>query len=133
MNALIAWMARHPVAANLLMLMIIVTGLVSALSIRQEVFPEISFDAIEVRVSYPGAAPDEIEESIVQRIEEQVRGIDGIDRVLGFAAEGVGLVRIELARGVSTARKLDEVKSAVDRITTFPDLIERPAAPQARP
>ena len=126
MNALIAWMARHPVAANLLMLMIIVTGLVSALSIRQEVFPEISFDAIEVRVSYPGAAPDEIEESIVQRIEEQVRGIDGIDRVLGFAAEGVGLVRIELARGVSTARKLDEVKSAVDRITTFPDLIERP-------
>ena len=71
MNALIAWMARHPVAANLLMLMIIVTGLVSALSIRQEVFPEISFDAIEVRVSYPGAAPDEIEESIVGDDEAQ--------------------------------------------------------------
>lgn len=126
MNALIAWMARHPVAANLLMLMIVVSGLFSALTIRQEVFPEISFDTIEVRVAYPGAAPDEIEESIVQRIEEQVRGIDGIDRVFGFAAEGVGLVRIELLRGTNNARRLDDVKSAIDRITTFPELIERP-------
>ena len=126
MNALIAWMARHPVAANLLMLMIVVSGLVSALTIRQEVFPEISFDTIEVRVVYTGAAPDEIEESIVQRIEEQVQGIDGVDRVVGFAVEGVGLVRIELLRGTNAARKLDEVKSAVDRITTFPEFIERP-------
>jgi len=126
MNALIAWMARHPVAANLLMLMIVASGLVSALTLRQEVFPEISFDTIEVRVVYTGAAPDEIEESIVQRIEEQVQGIDGVDRVVGFAVEGVGLVRIELLRGTNAARKLDEVKSAVDRITTFPEFIERP-------
>jgi len=126
MKALIEWMARHPVAANLLMLLIVASGLVSAFSIRQEVFPEISFDTIEVRVVYTGAAPDEIEESIVQRIEEQVQGIDGVDRVYGFAVEGVGLVRIELFRGANVSRKLDEVKSAVDRITTFPELIERP-------
>jgi multidrug efflux pump subunit AcrB len=126
MNALIAWMARHPVAANLLMLLVIVSGLASAFTLRQESFPEISFDTIEVRVAYAGAAPDEIEESIVQRIEEQVRGLDGINRVIGVAAEGLGLVRIELLRGSNIARKLDEVKSAVDRITTFPDMIERP-------
>ncbi|MEZ5738213.1 MAG: efflux RND transporter permease subunit [Burkholderiaceae bacterium] len=93
---------------------------------RQEVFPEISFDTIETRVTYVGAAPDEIEESIVQRIEEQIQGIDGIERIIGIAAEGLGVVRVELARGVSSARKLDEIKSAVDRITSFPEQIERP-------
>ena len=126
MNRLIEWMARHPVAANLLMMMIVVSGIVASVTMKQEVFPEINFDTIEVRVVYAGAAPDEIEESIVQRIEEQVQGIDGIDRVMGFAAEGVGLVRIELARGTSSSRALDQVKSAIDRITSFPDQIERP-------
>ncbi len=126
MRGLIAWMARHPVAANLLMLLIIASGFSSLMTLRQEVFPEINFDTIEVRVAYIGAAPDEIEESIVQRIEEQVQGIDGVERVRGFAAEGAGVVIVELVRGSNTARKLDEVKSAVDRITTFPEGIERP-------
>ncbi|UCE31799.1 MAG: efflux RND transporter permease subunit [Burkholderiales bacterium] len=121
-----AWMTAHPVAANLLMLLIIVSGLSSALLMKQETFPEISFDTIEARIVYQGAAPDEIEESIVQRIEEQIQGIDGIDRILGFAAEGVGVVRVELMRGTNGSQKLDEIKAAIDRITTFPDQIERP-------
>ena len=119
-------MAAHPVAANLLMGLILVTGITSALTLKQEVFPEISFDVIETRVVYAGASPDEIEESIVQRIEEQIQGIDGIDRITGIAAEGLGVVRVELARGVSARDKLDEFKSAVDRITAFPEQIERP-------
>ncbi len=126
MNRLIGWMAAHPVAANLLMMLIIIAGVVSAVGLRQEVFPEINFDAIEVRVVYQGASPDEVEASIVQRIEEQVEGIDGLDRVYGIAAEGVGVVRVELARGVSSTRALDDIKAAVDRITSFPDQIERP-------
>ena len=119
-------MARHPVAANLLMLLIVVAGLSSALTMKQEVFPLVELDVIEVRVAYPGAAPDEVEEAIVQKIEEQVEGIDGVDRVTSVAAEGTGVVRIELARGVQPTVKLDEVKAAVDRITTFPDEAERP-------
>ncbi len=126
MRALIGWMARHPVAANLLMLLIVIAGLVNMLTTKQEVFPEINFDTVEVRVIYQGATPDEIEESIVQRIEEQIQGIDGIDRVTGVAAEGVGVVRAELTRGTQTNRKLDEIRSAVDRITTFPEQAERP-------
>ncbi len=126
MRALIGWMARHPVAANLLMLLIVIAGLVNMLTTKQEVFPEINFDTVEVRVVYQGATPDEIEESIVQRIEEQIQGIDGIDRVTGVAAEGVGVVRAELTRGTQTNRKLDEIRSAVDRITTFPEQAERP-------
>jgi multidrug efflux pump subunit AcrB len=119
-------MARHPVAGNLLMLFIVIAGITSAITLKQEVFPLIDLDVIEVRVVYQGAAPDEIEESIVQRVEEQIEGIEGIQRITSYAAEGVGVVRAELARGVSAPRKLDEIRSAVDRITTFPDESERP-------
>jgi multidrug efflux pump subunit AcrB len=125
-NGLIGWMARHPVAANLLMLFIVIAGATSALTMKQEVFPLVELDVLEVRVAYPGAAPDEVEEAVAQKIEEQIEGIDGIDRVTSIAAEGAGVVRIELQRGVSAAAKLDEVKAAVDRITTFPVEAERP-------
>ncbi|MEX2241610.1 MAG: efflux RND transporter permease subunit, partial [Burkholderiales bacterium] len=130
MRSLIGWMARHPVAANLLMLLFLVAGLSSALTMKQEVFPLIELDVLEVRVAYPGAAPDEVEEAIAQKIEEQIEGIDGIDRVTSVAAEGVGVVRIELARGAQPTVKLDEVKAAVDRITTFPGEAERPEVTQ---
>ncbi len=126
MKGLIAWMVRHPVAANLLMAFLVIAGLTSALTLKQQVFPEIDLEVIEVRVVYQGAAPDEIEEAIIQRIEEQIEGIEGIERVTSFAAEGVGVVRAELTREARVPRKLDEVKSAVDRITTFPDEAERP-------
>jgi len=130
MKALIAWMARHPVAANLLMLLILVAGAVNMLTMKQEVFPLIELDVLEVRVEYQGAAPDEVEEAIVQRIEEQIEGIDGIDQVTSVAVQGIGVVRIELARGVNVASRLDEVKAAVDRITTFPAEAERPEVRQ---
>ena len=130
MKALIAWMARHPVAANLLMGLILIAGVVNMLTMKQEVFPLIELDVLEVRVEYQGAAPDEVEEAIVQRIEEQIEGIDGIDQVTSVAVQGTGVVRIELARGVHVAAKLDEVKAAIDRITTFPDEAERPEVRQ---
>ncbi len=126
MKGLLAWMVRHPVAANLLMLLLVISGLVSVFATKQEVFPEIALDMIEVRVVYQGAAPDEIEEAIVQRIEEQIRGVDGVDRIYAFALEGVGVVRAELSRDARVARALDDIKSAVDRITTFPEQAERP-------
>ncbi len=130
MKALIAWMARHPVAANLLMGLILVAGVINMLTMKQEVFPLIELDVLEVRVTYQGAAPDEVEEAIVQRIEEQIEGIDGIDQVTSIAVQGTGVVRIELARGVPVAAKLDEVKAAIDRITTFPVDSERPEVKQ---
>ncbi len=130
MKALIAWMARHPVAANLLMGLILVAGVVNMLTMKQEVFPLIELDVLEVRVTYQGAAPDEVEEAIVQRIEEQIEGIDGIDQVTSIAVQGTGVVRIELARGVPVSAKLDEVKAAIDRITTFPVESERPEVKQ---
>jgi multidrug efflux pump subunit AcrB len=126
MKGAIAWMARNSVAANLLMLFIVLVGFVSVSTIVQEVFPEASLDAIQIRVPYPGASPEEVEESIVRRIEEQIEAVDGIRRISSVAAENVGVVTAQLRFGENVTRVLDDIKSEVDRITTFPVDAEEP-------
>ena len=88
MNRLIAWFASNPVAANLLMLFIVIAGLLSASQLRQEVFPNVAFELISVSVAYPGAPPDEVEEAICVRIEEAIHGVKGIDRTGGNTFTG---------------------------------------------
>ena len=126
MKSIIEWMARHGVAANLLMVFILVFGVLNAFIIPIEVFPEMSLDTVSVEVEYLGASPSEIEESIIQRIEQRVEGIDGLQDITATAIENVGTVAIELALGEDTAQKLDEIKAEVDRITTFPAGAEKP-------
>ena len=126
MNKAIDWMARNGVAANLLMVLIIVAGVFSATAIVQEVFPEFSLDAVQVRVEYPGGAPEEIEEAIVQRVEDRIEGIEGIDRITATAAENFGIVTAELQRGADLARVRTDIKQEVDRITAFPEDAEEP-------
>jgi multidrug efflux pump subunit AcrB len=87
MNRAIAWFARHGVAANLLMMLLLVGGIVAGGLVVQENFPEFSLDAVEVRVRYPGAAPQDVEDDIIRRLEDRVEGGEGIDRLLGTAAE----------------------------------------------
>ncbi len=122
----IAWMARNPVAANLLMLLFMVGGLLMFPRIRKEVFPLVELDTIRVSVTYPGASPAEVEQSVVLAVEQAIRGLDGIRRVTSTAAEGVGTVDAELLLGANPDRVLADIKSAVDRIVTFPEDAERP-------
>lgn len=119
-------MARNSVAANLLMLLILVAGLVSLTTIPQEVFPEFSLDAIQVSVQYPGATPEEVEEAVVRRVEEQIESIEGIRRLTSVAGENIGSVTAELQLGVDVSETLDKVKAEVDRIVTFPEEAEKP-------
>ncbi|MCG8469005.1 MAG: efflux RND transporter permease subunit, partial [Gemmatimonadetes bacterium] len=126
MKRAVEWMARNGVAANLLMVFIVVAGLLSLLNIRQEVFPEFSLETIQIQVEYPGAAPEEIEQAIVQRIEDRIAGITGVRRVTSSASENVGVVLAELALGTDQARALDEIKAEIDRITSFPVDAEEP-------
>lgn len=126
MSGAVAWFARNHVAANLLVLLIVAAGLVTAPSITQEVFPEIRANTVSVTVAYPGAAPDEVEDGICIRVEEAVQGIDGVDRVTSVAAEGQAAVTIELLPDADVSSALDEVKSRVDAIDTFPEDIEAP-------
>ncbi len=126
MQRAIAWMARNGVAANLLMVLFLVVGTLGALTIVQEVFPEFSLDAVQVQVEYPGSTPEEIEQGIIQRVEDRIQGIEGIDRITATAAENVGLVTAELKRGTDLQKARDEIKQEVDRITSFPEDAEEP-------
>ncbi len=119
-------MARNRVAANLLMVFIVLVGFVSVSTIVQEVFPEASLDSVQVRVPYLGASPEEVEESIVRRVEEKIQGVDGIRQISSVAAENLGVITAQLKLGENIADILDEIKSEVDRITTFPAEAEEP-------
>ncbi len=130
MNGLIRWFADNHVAANLLMLTIAIAGLVSALTIKQEVFPELEMDIITIQVPYLGATPGEVEEAICVRVEEQIQGVDGIKKMTSTASEGIGMIMVELNRGVDVRKALDDVKAEIDRIITFPEDTEKPIISQ---
>ncbi len=119
-------MARNSVAANVFMLVLVLAGLFAARNLVQEVLPELSLDQVQVLVLYPGATPAEIEESVVRSIEEQIRGVEGLDRTEATASEGFGSVIARFKSGTDISRALNEVKAEVDRIITFPAEAERP-------
>ena len=123
---MLSWFARNGVCANLLMLLIVVAGIVTIRDVKQEVFPEISTDKILVSVAYPGAAPAEVEKGVCLRIEEAVDGIAGIKRLNAFAGEGAGTATIDALPGTDLKTLLDEVKTRIDAITTFPEECEKP-------
>ncbi|MCO4760382.1 MAG: efflux RND transporter permease subunit [Myxococcales bacterium] len=122
----IAWMTNNAVAANLLMIVLIVGGLFVGRSVKQEVFPEVELDVINISVPYPGASPSEVEEGIILAVEEAVRGVDGIKQVTSQANESAASIRVELMLGADKDRALNDIKSAVDRITSLPKDAERP-------
>ncbi len=126
MNGVIAWFARNHVAANLLMALMAVGGLVSLPSIQQKTFPDIDVNVIAIGVVYLGAAPEEVEQGVCIRIEEEINGINGIEKITSSAAEGACGVSAELMDGYPVDRALSEIKNAVDSITTFPVETEKP-------
>jgi multidrug efflux pump subunit AcrB len=126
MERIVAWFTNNHVAANLLMLFLLISGLLAVQSIKIETFPEFTLDMIMVSMEYPGASPAEIEEAVVRRIEESVSGLAGIKRIDSTAREGFGTVTIEVISGWDIKSLLNDVKSEVDRIRTFPKEAEKP-------
>jgi multidrug efflux pump subunit AcrB len=125
-RSFLARMARNPVAANVILALLLGGGLIMLPLVRQEVIPEFDLDLVLVQVTYPGASPAEVEQGVILAIEEAVRGIDGVKEVRATASEGVGTVAIELMLGTNAQRALSDVDAAVGRITSFPADIERP-------
>ncbi|MFQ5670176.1 MAG: efflux RND transporter permease subunit [Acidobacteriota bacterium] len=130
MMSSIAWFARNGVAANLLMALVLWGGFLALFKIKREVFPEFSLDLITVSAAYPGAAPEEVEEGVCVRVEEAIQGLDGVKKITSTANEGMGQVAIELNAGADARRVLDDVKSRVDAIDTFPEETEEPVVRQ---
>jgi multidrug efflux pump subunit AcrB len=125
-TGIVAFMARNGVAANLLMVFLFVVGMVSYSSIVQEVFAENSLDTVSISVAYPGATPQEVEESIVQKIEEAVEAVDDVKEIEATASENSGSVLVEFELGTDIDRALDDIKAEIDQIQTFPDDAEEP-------
>ena len=126
MKNIIRWFITNTVAANLLMIFIIIAGFFTLSRLRMEVFPDIAIPIINVSVIYPGSSPEDVEESICVKIEEQVQGINGIKKITSTSNEGYGSVNVEVENGYDLDEVKDEVKSKVDGITSFPDGAEKP-------
>jgi len=130
MNALIAWWARNSVAANLVMIGIFVAGTIGFSQMEREMDPQVRFPGLQITVSWPGAAPQEVEEQIVARIEESVRDLDAIEWVRSTSSEGVGEVYILAENQVDFTQFMNDVKIRLDSISSFPRDIEPPQVQQ---
>ena len=122
----IAWMARHGVAPNILMVLFILGGLFMTTQIKQEVFPNFDLDTVTIIVPFPGASPEEVEEGVILAIEEEVRGLDGVDEVHAVASEGRAMVTVEILLGSDPQKVNQDVQQAIDRIRVFPEDAEEP-------
>ena len=122
----IAWMAGNSVVANLIMIICLVGGLVMGFQVKQEIFPDFTMDMVNISVVYPGASPEEVENGVVQAVEEAIEGVEGIDEITSTSSESVGTITVEALEGTDVNRLWQELKSEVDRITTFPDEAEDP-------
>ena len=125
-KGLIAWFARNSVAANLLMAFIIIGGIFGIINVQKQIFPQFVINVISIQVPYLGAAPQEVEEGVILRIEEAIKELEGIKKVTSVAREGLGSVSVEAQDGYDVQNLLDEIKVQIDAISTFPANTEKP-------
>ena len=126
MHGPVAWMASNPVAANLLLLIVVVAGLFAIETMDKEVFPTFPSETFTITVPYPGSSPEEVERGIVLRIEEAVRDIVGIKEIRSEAREGVGVVTIIMKPGSDMSKAVNLAKVRIDGIASFPADAEEP-------
>ncbi len=126
MNRLIQWFVENRVAANLLMVLIFVGCAFSFSNLSKEVFPMVARNFVEVQMGYPGAGPTEVEQLLTIRIEESIADLEGIYSISSKSRQGQASVQIEVAEGYDPQQILNDVKTRVDAINTFPTGVERP-------
>jgi multidrug efflux pump subunit AcrB len=120
MRKLIAYFIKHSVAVNVLVIAFLIFGGVGAYKLNSSYFPLVDSKNISINVTYPGASPQEVEEGIVLKIEDNLKGLNGVDRVTSTSRENSGNINVEIEKGKNIDFMLLEVKNAVDRVPTFP-------------
>ncbi|ARN76202.1 efflux RND transporter permease subunit [Oceanicoccus sagamiensis] len=125
-TGIIAWFTKNPVAANLLMIVIIVVGIGSGSVIQRAMFPEIEVPIISIVIAYPGAAPEEVELGVVLKVEEALKDLEGIKRLTAEARESIANIWIEPADGFDLDNLMDTIKNRIDGIQHFPQEAEKP-------
>ena len=125
-SGIIAWFAQNPVAANLLMIIILAIGLGASFNIQRELMPKFELDVVNITMPYPGAAPEEVELGIVSKIEEAIKDIDGMKRIHSTTRESLATINIEADDGTDVLELMDELKNRIDSIQNFPEQAEKP-------
>ncbi|MDA9338038.1 efflux RND transporter permease subunit [Flavobacteriaceae bacterium] len=120
MRKLIAYFIKHSVAVNVLVIAFLIFGGVGAYKLNSSYFPLVDSKNISINVTYPGASPQEVEEGIILKIEDNLKGLNGVDRVTSTSRENSGNINVEIEKGKNIDFMLLEVKNAVDRVPTFP-------------
>lgn len=131
-EGIIGWFARNSVASNLLMVVLLVAGLASALTIKKQAFPEIQLEQVNIRVPYLGAAPQEVETGVIDKIEESLRGVNGIKRIRSTAVEGLATIQAEITSGYDITEVMEEIKTQVNSISSLPEQTEKPVVYRIR-
>ena len=127
MRDLIKYFIKYPIAANIIMLLIIIFGAMGLFNLRKTFFPERSVKIITVQAVHPGASPLEIEQMITLKIEDNIDGITGIKRVTSKSLENTSNITIEIENDANNQVVLQDIKNAIDRINSFPDQMESPS------
>ena len=126
MEKMIYWFTKNHVAANFLMLAVVVMGFMTWPKLKKEIFPETSIDVVSVSIPYPNATPEEVERGVCVPVEEAIQDVDGIDRIKSTASPSMGSVAIEIKSGHDIREVMDDVKTRVDAIDNFPEEAEEP-------
>lgn len=126
MNALIAWFARNHIGANMLLIVTLILGVITAYKIPKEIIPDVSLDNILISAAYPGASPSDVEEAVCVRLENAIAGLPGLERITATAQEQACLVSVELSYGTHTRDVIEKIKNRVDAISNFPEGVTRP-------
>ena len=119
--------ANHPVAANLLMAMMVIVGLWSLTRLNTQFFPNFELDVVSVRVVWPGAAAEDVESSIVIPMEQTLRGQSGLRRLTSTASTGLAVIALEYHEGTGMAEAIERVKEAISQLRNLPAESEPPA------
>ncbi len=133
MIRLIEGLLANRVAANLLMVFLLVAGFFSLTALNVRIFPQIETRQISITVPYPGATPEDVETSIVLPIEESLEGLEGVKKINGLASSNVAVVFVDVVEGEDMSDMLDEVKNEISRITVFPQDAEAPQISEIEP
>jgi multidrug efflux pump subunit AcrB len=124
-KGIIAWFAHNPVAANLLMIIILIVGMGAAFNIQRTIFPAIEIEFIHIAIPYPGAAPEEVEKGIVAKVEEAINDLDGIKRIESSAMESIASIWVEPQDGTDVRKLQGDIKNRIDAIQHFPEQAEK--------
>lgn len=129
-RGVISFFARHPVAGNLLMMLLLLFGVYGLTQLNRQVLPNFELDIINVGVQWPGSSPQDVEANIIQAIETEVRFLDKVERVDAMAYAGSAQLKIRFEEGANMSKALTDTQAAISRITTFPVDIEKPVITQ---